>query len=77
MDTDDGVEVVWNEVRYSNRKIAKGSKVGYSDKSVVSSLASQTQPTTAQTIFSGFSVGFCMNEGRLSGTNLSSENNFD
>ena len=46
MDTDDGVEVVWNEVRYSNRKIAKGSKVGYSDKSVVSSLASQTQPTT-------------------------------
>ena len=31
MDTDDGVEVVWNEVRYSNRKIAKGSKVRYSD----------------------------------------------
>ncbi len=27
MDTDDGVEVVWNEVRYSDRKVAKGSKV--------------------------------------------------
>ena len=27
MDIDDGVEVVWNEVRYSNRKIARGSKV--------------------------------------------------
>ena len=27
MDTDDGVEVVWNEVRYSNRKVARGSKV--------------------------------------------------
>ena len=65
MDTDDGVEVVWNEVRYSNRKIAKGSKVRYSDKSVVSSLASQTQPTTAQTIFSGFSVGFCRNEEKV------------
>lgn len=26
MDTDDGVEVVWNEVRYSNRKVAGGSK---------------------------------------------------
>lgn len=26
IDTDDGVEVVWNEVRYSNRKI-RGSKV--------------------------------------------------
>ena len=65
MDTDDGVEVVWNEVRYSNRKIAKGSKVRYSDNSVVSSLASQTQPTTAQTIFSGFSVGFCRNEEKV------------
>ena len=65
MDTDDGVEVVWNEVRYSNRKIAKGSKVKYSDRSVVSSLASQTQPTTVQTIFSGFSVDFCRNEEKV------------
>ena len=24
MDTDDGVEVVWNEVLYSNRKVVKG-----------------------------------------------------
>ena len=27
MDTDDGVETVWNEVRYSNRKVVRGSKV--------------------------------------------------
>lgn len=27
MDTEDGVEVVWNEVRYSNRKAVSASKV--------------------------------------------------
>ena len=27
MDTEDGVEVVWNEVRYSNRKAVSTSKV--------------------------------------------------
>ncbi len=27
MDTEEGVEVVWNEVCYSNRKLMKGSKV--------------------------------------------------
>ena len=27
MDTEEGVEVVWNEVSYSNRKLMKGSKV--------------------------------------------------
>ena len=28
MDTEEGVEVVWNEVFYSNRKLMKGTKVG-------------------------------------------------
>ena len=37
MDTEDGVEVVWNEVRYSSRKAVAASKVcavysGTSDK---------------------------------------------
>ena len=27
MDTEEGVEVVWNEVCYSNRKLMKGSRV--------------------------------------------------
>ena len=27
MDTEEGVEVVWNEVFYSNRKLMKGTKV--------------------------------------------------
>lgn len=27
MDTEEGVEVVWNEVCYSNRKLMKGTKV--------------------------------------------------
>ena len=27
MDTDDAVEFVWNEVRYSNRKVVRESKV--------------------------------------------------
>jgi len=27
MDVEEGVEVVWSEVRYSNRKVLKGSKV--------------------------------------------------
>ncbi len=27
IDTDDAVEFVWNEVRYSNRKVVKESKV--------------------------------------------------
>ena len=29
MNTEDGVEVVWNEVRYSSRKAVSASKVSY------------------------------------------------
>ena len=65
MDTDDGVEVVWNEVRYSNRKIAKGSKVRYSDRSTLCCLVLQTRPNQPQCrLFSVFS-GFCINEEKI------------
>ena len=30
MDTEEGVEVVWNEVRYSHRRMVKGSRVSWS-----------------------------------------------
>ena len=47
MDTDDGVEVVWDKVQYSNRKIAKGSKVRYSDYSTLCCLALQARHPTS------------------------------
>ena len=50
MDTDDGVEVVWNEVQYSNRKIAKGSKVRYSDYSTLCCLGLQARPPTSHSM---------------------------
>ena len=39
MDLEEGVEVVWSEVRYSNRKLAKGSKVLYVHAHIYASLA--------------------------------------
>lgn len=46
MDTEEGVEVVWNEVCYSNRKLMKGSKASVPRPEVLSSQGSLVLTST-------------------------------